>query len=200
MRKKTFPRLVLASRSPRRRVLLRQIGLEFTVRPSSVNETILNHERPQHAAKRIALEKAMDVAQRMRNGIVIGADTIVVIGNRVLGKPKSKTDAKRMLKTLSGEEHTVFTGIALVDAKSRTWTSDVVGTKVKFRKLTREEINSYIRSRSPMDKAGAYGIQDDFGAVFVESVKGCFYNVVGFPLSRFYTKLNAFVKQLEKKS
>jgi len=178
--------LILASQSPRRRQLLRQIGLRFRVIPSHVPERIRKKESPASNAKRIALDKANEVASRVKRGIVIGADTVVVLDHHVLGKPKTAADARRMLRLLSGREHVVYTGFALVDARTGRKRSGVVSTKVRFRPLSTEEIAEYVRSGSPMDKAGAYGIQDDFGAVFVDKVNGCFYNVVGFPLSRFF--------------
>lgn len=193
-----IPPLILASASPRRKVLLEQIDLSFTVKPSSIKERFSPKETPAHNAKRIALEKARSVAQSVRKGIVVGADTIVVLDGIILGKPINFTDARRMLRLLSGREHIVYTGFALVDAKSGKSISDVVRTKVQFRKLTEKEIRRYASSGSPMDKAGAYGIQDDYGAVFVEKVDGCFYNVVGFPLSRFYTVLKTFLRTIEK--
>ncbi len=178
--------LILASQSPRRRQLLRQIGLRFRVIPSHVPERIRKKESPASNAKRIALDKANEVASRVKRGIVIGADTVVVLDHHVLGKPKTAADARRMLRLLSGREHVVYTGFALVDARTGKKRSGAVSTKVRFRPLSTEEIAEYVRSGSPMDKAGAYGIQDDFGAVFVDKVNGCFYNVVGFPLSRFF--------------
>lgn len=190
---KRKPLLILASRSPRRRLLLKQIGFTFAVRPSSVEETIVPHQSPGANAKRVALEKAKDIAGRITKGIVIGADTIVVARKRVLGKPRSREEAKTMLRLLSGRWHDVYTGFALVDAASGRYVSDVVKTKVRFRHLSRKEINRYVAGRSPLDKAGAYGIQDDQGAVFVEKVEGCFYNVVGFPLSRFYVVFQQFL-------
>jgi septum formation protein len=190
------PPLILASQSPRRRLLLKQIGLKFSVRPSSVPEDVLDHESPEQNVKRIALAKALEVARRVRRGIVVGADTIVVLGNEILGKPRSAGEAKRMLRKLSGRQHVVYTGFALVDASTGRKIVDVERTKVKFRKLNAVEIDEYVASGSPMDKAGAYGIQDDYGAVFVERVEGCFYNVVGFPLTRFYLDLRRFVRAL----
>jgi len=178
--------LILASQSPRRRQLLRQIGLRFRVIPSHVPERIRKKESPASNAKRIALDKANEVASRVKRGIVIGADTVVVLDHHVLGKPKTAADARRMLRLLSGREHVVYTGFALVDARTGKKRSGAVSTKVRFRPLSTEEVAEYVRSGSPMDKAGAYGIQDDFGAVFVDKVNGCFYNVVGFPLSRFF--------------
>lgn len=189
--------LILASESPRRRKLLRQIGLKFRVIPSRTAELISQDQTPGDNAKRIALEKAVEVARRIRNGIVLGADTIVVLDHRVLGKPKSKDEAKRMLRSLSGREHSVFTGFALVDVRSGLHTTGVEETRVRFRVLDEREIASYVDSGSPMDKAGAYGIQDDYGAVFVEKINGCFYNVVGFPLARFYSTLRRFETELD---
>lgn len=189
-----YPPLVLASQSPRRKTLLRQIGLTFTVRPSAVPENLLDHETPGHNAKRIALSKAMKIAKLSRRGIVIGADTIVVLHGQILGKPRSHREAKRMLRMLSGKMHTVYTGFALVDVETHNRIVDIEKTKVWFRKISEEEIEDYVASGSPMDKAGSYGIQDDYGAVFVERVEGCFYNVVGFPLTRFYMALQAMIR------
>ncbi len=183
------PRIILASRSPRRQLLLKQIGLTFTVRPSRINETIRRGQTPGQNVKRIALEKAREVASRTKLGIVVGADTIVVLGTRILGKPGSRKEARRMLRSLSGKAHIVYTGFAIVDAANGKMHSEVVRTKVWFRSLSGEEIEQYVASGSPLDKAGAYGIQDDFGAVFVERISGCFYNVVGFPLVKFYSAL-----------
>jgi len=188
--------LILASRSPRRRLLLKQIGLDFVVHPSSVDERFHDHESPRTGARRVAEEKAMDVARSFGEGIVVGADTIVVVGTEVLGKPKTEKEARGMLRKLSGRAHVVYTAIALVDVKTRKKISEVVRTKVQFRTLTENEIARYVASGSPMDKAGAYGIQDDYGAVFVEKVEGCFYNVVGFPLSRFHRAYQKFLREL----
>lgn len=193
-----YPPLILASQSPRRKALLRQIGLKFTVRPSAVPENLLDHETPEHNARRIALSKAMKIAKASSHGIVIGADTIVVLRGKILGKPRSHSEARRMLRTLSGNMHTVFTGFALVDVETHRYTVGIEKTKVWFRKLSEEEIEEYVASGSPMDKAGAYGIQDDYGAVFVERVEGCFYNVVGFPLTRFYKALHAMIGERSK--
>ncbi|MBF8293817.1 MAG: Septum formation protein Maf [Bacteroidetes bacterium] len=188
-----LPPLILASRSPRRKRLLRQIGLKFTVRPSDVREDVLDHEPPERNAKRIALTKARQIAKGRKSGIVIGADTIVVLGKRILGKPRTQADARRMLRSLSGRTHTVYTAFALIDAATQKKTVRIEKTKVWFRTLSRREIAEYVASGSPMDKAGAYGIQDDYGAVFVERVEGCFYNVVGFPLTKFYKTLQEFL-------
>ena len=189
--------LILASKSPRRKILLKQIGLKFRVIKGHTAEIISPRQSPGENAQRIALEKAIDVAAHLRKGIVISADTIVVIDHHVLGKPKSKDDAAQMLRLLSGREHSVYTGFALKDVETGKHTAGVEETKVRFRKLTEKEIIDYVNSGSPMDKAGSYGIQDDFGAVFVERVNGCFYNVVGFPLARFYSIFQRFTADLE---
>jgi septum formation protein len=190
-----YPPLILASQSPRRKVLLKQIGLKFSVQPSSVPEDVLDHEPPAHNAKRIALSKALAVSKKVKRGIVIGADTIVVLGDRILGKPRTKAEARTMLASLSGNMHTVYTAFALIDVKTGRRSVQLEKTKVWFRILSGSEINRYVASGSPMDKAGAYGIQDDYGAVFVERIEGCFYNVVGFPLTKFFTTLQKFLRQ-----
>jgi septum formation protein len=189
---------ILASKSPRRKILLKQIGMKFRVLPSHVPEEFSPNQTPGDNAKRLALEKALEATSHLRKGIVIGADTIVVLDHHILGKPNSKVDARRMLKMLSGREHSVYTGFALIDAASKKQMSGVEETKVRFRVLSEKEIDAYVDSGSPMDKAGAYGIQDDFGAVFIEKVNGCFYNVVGFPLARFYSTLQRFESELDK--
>jgi septum formation protein len=193
---KTTKLIILASRSPRRIHLLHQIGIPFTVRESGVEEFIPDGILPDEAVRRLALEKAKKVAAELSDGIVIGADTIVVLDGMILGKPSSKEEAISMLTKLGGRTHTVFTGFALVDVQSQKTFVDYEKTEVTFRRLGRVEIERYVESGSPMDKAGAYGIQDDYGAVFVERINGCFYTVVGFPLSKFYTAWKLFLEQL----
>jgi septum formation protein len=175
--------------------LLRRVGFRFTVQPSNLEERFSARYSPRENARRIALEKALAVAGKIRNGIVIGADTIVVLKGKILGKPRSQSEARSMLRSLSGHQHTVFTGFALVDAATRKYVVESEKTLVRFRPIAESEIEEYVASGSPMDKAGAYGIQDDYGALFVERVEGCFYNVVGFPLTRFYVVLQQFLKE-----
>ncbi len=184
--------LILASQSPRRQALLRQIGLRFDIRESGVDEEYDVLTPPADYVKRLAEKKALAVAASVENAIVIGADTIVVLDDRILGKPRDPSDAAEMLLALSGRTHQVFTGFTLVDRPSNLLTTEFEMTKVKFRALSPDEIREYVQSGSPMDKAGAYGIQDDYGAVFVERVDGCYYNVVGFPLTKFYVTLGQF--------
>jgi len=183
-------KIVLASQSPRRKKLLEQIELDFEIIVSNVEEDISGDFPPEVICSSIALDKARDVAQRLTEpSIVIGADTIVVLDDRVLGKPNSEQEAAEMLRALSGNSHYVYTGLAFIDTTTGAEKTVYEKTKVQFRELTDSEILSYIETGSPMDKAGAYGIQDDFGAVFVSRIEGCYYNVVGLPLQLFFKVL-----------
>lgn len=187
---KKLPLILLASASPRRKLLLEQIKIKFKLLDSpSIEEKVHLGENPINTVKRIAKEKLSVVNTNFNEGIILTADTIVYLNNKVLGKPKNKKDAFNMLKDLSGNYHYVYTGFALYNIKSKQTLIDYCKTKVKFRILSDMEIKNYVNTGSPMDKAGAYGIQDDFGAVFVESISGCYYNVVGLPISKLYTKL-----------
>jgi septum formation protein len=174
--------IILASNSPRRRELLAQIGLVFTVSPADVDESVLPGEAPEPYAVRLALDKARSAAMRAGRGIVIAADTIVVAGGAILGKPADAEDARRMLKALSGRQHEVVTGLAVMDAATRRSSARTAVTKVWFRDLSEREINAYVATGEPLDKAGAYGIQER-GALMVERIEGCYSNVVGLPLS-----------------
>ena len=184
--------LILASRSPRRLHLLRQIGMHPTVMPCDIPETFDPARSPEENASALALQKALCVAENVGDGVVIGADTIVVLDGAMLGKPEDARDAERMLGELSGRTHTVVTGFALVDRPSGSRLTGTERTEVTFRRLPPGEIRDYVAGGSPLDKAGAYGIQDDYGAVFVTRIEGCFYNVVGLPLSRLYSVLQSF--------
>ena len=184
--------IVLASQSPRRIALLRQIGLAPRVIPSSIDEVFDLTRTPAENAVRLAHAKAEDVGKEIGDGIIVGADTIVVLDGKYLGKPSTPPDAVEMLGQLSGRTHTVVTGIALLDRPTNRSVTGFEETRVTFRKLPLEEIEAYVAKGSPMDKAGAYGIQDDYGAVFVSRIEGCYYNVVGLPLSRFHSMLQQF--------
>ncbi len=174
--------IILASGSPRRRDLLRQIGIDFTVDPADVNESILSGELPEAYAIRVSLDKAMVAAKKAGEGIVIAADTIVVFKNVILGKPADPHDAKRILKMLSGKMHRVITGLVVMNAATRMVSCKTSTTKVWFRNLDEDEVQKYVLSGEPMDKAGAYGIQGK-GALLVARIEGCYNNVVGLPLS-----------------
>jgi septum formation protein len=187
--------LILASRSPRRIALLRQVGFEPEVRPCEIPEIFDPNRTPAENAKDLALQKARCIGKDVESGIVLGADTIVVTDGETLGKPTDPEDAVRMLQRLSGRTHTVFTAFALLDRPTERHFVDVEETKVTFRPLPIDEIREYVAGGSPLDKAGAYGIQDDYGAVFVTKIEGCYYNVVGLPLARLYMRLAEFIGQ-----
>lgn len=192
----TNKHIILASQSPRRKKLLEQIGLNFSVVHSDFDEEAVNSSAtPREHARLLALGKARDVASRYDGQyIVIGADTIVVLDGEILNKPKSAEQASEMLNKLSGRTHTVFTGIALIDCSAGVEITDVGVTQVTFRQLEQSEIDEYIAGGSPMDKAGSYGIQDDYGAVFVSRIEGCYYNIVGLPLEMVFSKLKELTK------
>lgn len=184
-------RLILASQSPRREALLRQVGLAFEVVPSDVEERLLEGTPPAAGAEALALEKAQWVASQREDGLVIGADTVVVVDNQILGKPAGVEEAKGMLRLLSGREHQVVTGIAVVDAATGRARSDAVATSVRFAPLSEEAIARYVATDEPLDKAGAYAIQG-YGALLIEGICGCYYNVVGLPLRRLAELLGEF--------
>jgi septum formation protein len=152
-------------------------------------EVFKNGEKPVSAVKRIALEKLAAAKEIVKDGIIITADTIVVINGKILGKPTDKKDAEKLLNTLSGKRHVVYTGFSVYNSRSKKVITDYEKTYVTFRKLLNDEIKEYVESGSPLDKAGAYGIQDDYGAVFITKINGCYYNVVGLPLTKVYQTL-----------
>jgi len=183
--------VVLASASARRQELLKRLVKEYQVIVSDFDESSVRFvsDCPSYVME-IACGKALDVAKNLDEAsLVIGCDTIVAYGGSVLGKPSDREDAFSMLRMLSGKEHQVYSGIALVDTSTGIVEKDFLVTEVKFDHLSDEEIWRYIDSGEPMDKAGAYGIQGH-GGVFVEGIRGCFYNVVGLPLN----KLNKMIK------
>lgn len=182
---------ILASDSPRRKDLLRQIGIVFTSDPADVDERILPNETPEGYATRVALDKARVAVDRAGAGIVIAADTVVVQDGAILGKPADARDAERMLTLLSGGMHRVITGLAIMDAGTGKTLSRAEATRVWFRKLTQEEITSYVNTGEPLDKAGGYGIQGK-GALLVDRIEGCYFNVVGLPLSLLGEMLRSF--------
>jgi septum formation protein len=186
---KTALPIYLASKSPRRRKLLKQLGIKYKAFSVNSAEVFLDAEHPVDCVKRLAREK-MDLAkQRVNDSILITADTIVVLDGKVIGKPKSKSDAIKILSLLGGKVHTVYTGFCVLNQKTKKIVVDYEKTEVEFRPLKKDEIRDYADGGSPMDKAGAYGIQDDFGAVFVKRINGCYYNVVGLPLTKLYNSL-----------
>lgn len=181
--------IYLASKSPRRRKLLKQLNLKFKSFSVDMDEKIHKNESPNKAVLRLSKEKLGLAKLKVKNGIIITADTIVVLDKTILGKPINKKDAFRILKLLSGNTHIVYTGYSIFNYSNGKTISEFEKTEVTFRDLTDDEIKEYINGGSPMDKAGAYGIQDDFGAVFIKKINGCYYNVVGLPLAKFYHAL-----------
>ena len=190
---KTNLPIYLASRSPRRRKLLKQLGIKFKSFSVNLDEKINGGEKPVNLVKRLSIEKLELARKKIKSGLIITADTIVVLNNKIIGKPKNKKEAVQYLKLLSGKQHIVFTGFAVMNIPANKIIVDYEKTEVKFRILDDDEINDYVLSGSPLDKAGAYGIQDDFGAVFVEKINGCYYNVVGLPLTKLYQALRKLI-------
>lgn len=186
--------LILASASPRRAELLRQVGVEFEVRVSDVAEDGAEAGiAPADVAALHARQKALEVAASAPGRLVLGADTVVVLDGRVLEKPRDEDEARAMLAALSGRTHEVITAVAFArrdGAEAEVLAEDYVSTLVEFRELTNAEIETYVASAEPMDKAGAYGIQGR-GAVLVKGIHGCYSNVVGLPLSRTWEMLGA---------
>jgi len=175
--------IVLASASPRRRELLAQVGIPFTVVPSSADEKILDGETPEEHVIRLSKDKATDVARLpgQDGRWFIGSDTVVVRDNSILGKPADAMQAQQMLKSLSGRGHRVISGYAVFDRETGQTISDAVITRVFFKELTDQEITGYILTGEPFDKAGAYAIQG-IGSFMVPSIEGSYTNVVGLPL------------------
>lgn len=181
----TLPKIILASTSPRRSELLTQIGVEFELASSNVQERPHPDEAPPDYITRIARAKVIAVARQRESGLIIGADTVVVLDGQLLGKPEDEAEAERMLRRLSGRWHAVMTGVALYDVATRQEVADFDKTLVKFARLTDKEIEWYVKTGEPMDKAGAYGIQG-LGGLFVDEIAGNYYNVVGLPLPLVY--------------
>ena len=175
------PLLILASKSPRRRYLLKQAGLSFTVIPSRFDESNVPLSSPEVYVKLLAEAKANQVSEDYPEKWVIGADTIVMIDESLLGKPESRAEARLMLKRLSGKTHQVFTGYCICCKSKNRRYSEVIKTEVRFKKLSDIEIEWYIRTNEPFDKAGAYAIQG-LGTFLVKSIKGSYTNVVGLPV------------------
>jgi septum formation protein len=177
--------LVLASGSPRRAEILRAVGWPFEATPPEVDETRRAGERPEDYVRRLAREKAEAGAAARLFGLVLGADTVVVVGEELLGKPRDEEDARRMLRTLSGRWHEVLTGVALVRAETGRAVVGLERTRVRFAEMSDEEIRWHVATGEPLDKAGAYAIQGR-AALFIEAIDGDYWNVVGLPVRLVY--------------
>jgi len=186
----TIEPIVLASASPRRRELLAAAGIPFEVCPSGIEERRQPGETPEQFCRRVAVEKARDVAARLPGNRrrVVGADTIVVLGEEVLGKPLSEQEAAAMLRSLAGRVHAVLTGVCVLDPVTGTTAERVERTEVRFGPLSEQQILAYVATGEPMDKAGAYAIQGQ-ASRFVERIDGCYFNVVGLPVPALYQML-----------
>ena len=181
-------KIILASTSPRRHGLAQEMGLEFEIIPSKYEEDMSLKLPPAKLAMTLAYGKALDVAKRYKRGIVIGIDTFVVFKGKLLGKPKSKKEAFRMLKRFSGKWQSIYSGVALIDCESKKTIKDYEVSKIKFARMNDFEIKKYIETGDPMDKAGAFGIQG-LAAIFLEKVDGCYTNVIGLPVRNLYKNL-----------
>jgi septum formation protein len=173
--------LVLASQSPRRRELLAILGHEFTVIPSSIDETPVPGENPAEYVARVARDKGMEVGSRVSHSIVLSADTVVTLDNEILGKPLDQDDALRMLRKLSGREHSVYTAVVLINQPKQETLEGLDRTRVWFKRLTDEQILDYIRRENVFDKAGAYAIQG-YAGIYIPKIEGNYFNVMGLPL------------------
>ena len=183
--------IVLASASPRRKVLLEKIGLKFEVEPGDCEEEIKSEIEPHELVRQISIKKAKSVAARHKNALIIAADTIGVIDNKILGKPHTENEARKMLKEISGKSHTVITGFTILDTATNKTLSRTVSTNVYIKELSSQEIDAYVKTGEPLDKAGAYAIQG-LGAVIVERIDGDYYNVMGLPLNALTEVLKEF--------
>ncbi len=185
-------KIILASSSPRREEMLKKYNLQPIIFPSEIEEKQIEGETPEQVVMALAFEKSLWVSKHFSNGeIIIGADTIVVLENRILGKPRDEKEAFEILSFLSGKGHRVITGVCIIKANSDTKIIDYETTTVRFRHLSEEQILRYIQTKEPMDKAGAYGIQG-YGEILVDKIDGSYSNVVGLPLGKLDYLLNKF--------
>ena len=189
-----FGTIILASASPRRSELMELAGIPFSVVPAHINEEVLPGEQPTEHVMRLSREKAQAAAAKTGGRLFIGADTVVVLDGRIMGKPVDEQDAYGMLSALSGRTHEVITGFSLFDRESGVCLSRSVQTEVLFRRLGEEEIRQYIATGCPMDKAGAYAIQGR-AVHFVRSIQGSYTNVIGLPMAELYELLQTVRQQ-----
>ena len=185
--------IVLASKSPRRRELLKLLGHPYKVEVSQIEEDHINGESPADHVTRLSELKAFDVGSRKKSGFIIGSDTVVVLDGEIMGKPHSPDEAVSMLMKLQGRTHTVYTGYALYEAGSGRKMSDHESTDVTMRTLTEECARMYVGTGEPLDKAGSYGIQG-YGAALVTSIHGCYFTVMGLPLAKLMESLYSFTQ------
>ncbi len=178
----------MASGSPRRKRILAQIGLDFSVLSADIDEKKVRIKNPKLLVQELSLLKAKAVLSKRTTSIILAADTVVVFENKILGKPETEENARKMLRMLSNKKHSVITGFTIIDPKLKKVITKSEETKVWFRKISNEEIDAYVATGEPLDKAGAYGIQE-LGSVFVQKIEGDFFNVVGLPICLVVTEL-----------
>lgn len=184
--------IILASGSPRRQELLTNLGLDFKVIVSDVDESMGENMLPAQLVEKLAERKASAVAAEFSGeGLVIGADTIVILGNKLMGKPQDRSDAIEMLRELQGRSHEVFTGVAVIDVATGQSVVTHQATAVRFKPMTMEQIERYVDTGEPMDKAGAYAVQGK-ASIFIDSIRGCYFNVVGLPVAKLADALRVF--------
>jgi len=179
--------IILASASPRRGTIFGNTGFQVEVIPADVTEEVTGSPPPEHLVEELSLRKAAAVATRFPRAVVVGADTVVALEGRILSKPASPEEAVEMLTQLSGRWHTVFTGFTILKLSASLRVVEHVSTRVKFQTLSAHLIQAYVATGEPLDKAGAYGIQG-LGALLVEKLEGCYFNVMGFPISAFHRR------------
>ena len=187
--------IILASQSPRRENILRQIGLDFEIIPSNINEGLELDLGPRKFVKYWSEQKAKAISKKNKNKIVIGADTIVYLDGEILGKPKNKEESFNMLNKISGSTHKVFTGVSIAYNEKNILKKFCEETRVTVKDISKKDILYYIDNYSPLDKAGSYGIQDWF-SVWIKKIDGCYFNVMGLPISKFYKNYILVEKEL----
>jgi septum formation protein len=185
------PIIILASKSPRRKELLKKTGISFKIVASGLREHFDPRLAPHKIAEKLSLEKAVIVVQKFKNAIIISADTLVVIDNKVLGKPKDENDAIRILGMLNGRMHRVITGFTVYDSSANKFVTKSISSNVYFNKVSEKEISNYVISKKPLDKAGAYGIQE-LPEAFIKKIKGDYDNVLGLPVNALMQTLEGF--------
>ena len=185
---------ILASKSPRRIEILKMIGLDFDITPSKLDEKIKINLAGKPFAEYWSKEKAKLISSQYPESLVIGADTIVIFDNQILGKPKDKNDSKNMLKMLSGNMHQVITGVTLICKNKKISKTFSESTDVFVKKIPNDQIDFYINNYNTSDKAGSYGIQEWF-SIWIEKINGCYYNVMGLPISRFHDEYSAIINK-----
>jgi septum formation protein len=194
-----YRQIILASSSPQRKKLLEQIGFDVRVVPPDISEVRDEDISIEEWVCKLALAKAEDVVKRFKSGVILGADTVVVLGNKIFRKPRNDEDAKNMLKELSGTTHKVITGLALIDAYTKNTLVDSVTTEVTMKKLSDAQIAGYVITKEPLEKAGALCIQGR-GAQFIEKINGCYTNIIGLPLAKLTDMLPKLTPQRQKVS